>query len=187
MVYPTLKSTIDNEDGMVTVFVLMILVILTVAGIVGINMSNNEANIVRNEQLAATDFYDAESGINDARINFNTWLTDAFLATGETAASSTLNSFATDKDGNPLATVQATVQVRCIENNAVDGSGNAVPTTIFNDVADEMPAMNHTAPPPTGSGYSVVNFETRRYSITSTSNSGRTVVQCGVWKVFNKY
>lgn len=173
-----IRRIIDNESGMISILSLMTLVILTVAGVVAIAISNNETGIVRNEQIAAMDFYEAESGLNDARVNYNNWLTNDFLTQAQTAANSTFGTIAEDDDGNPLATVRA----RCIENN---NSGDVTP--IFNNVADEMPAMAHIGPPPEGSGYSLKYFESRRYSLTATSGSGNTIVQAGVWKVFNKY
>jgi type IV pilus assembly PilX-like protein len=173
-----IQKTLNNEEGMVMIFTLMILMILTISGVAAINISNNEASIVRNEQFVASEFYNAETGINDARINFNNWLTNAFLNDAETIANSTPDSISTDAGGAPLATLQ----IRCIENNNAGGV-----TPIFGGVADEMPAMPHKAGPPAGSGYSVKHFEVRRYSITSTSNTGNTVLQTGVWKVFNKY
>ncbi|BBO74082.1 hypothetical protein DSCW_14990 [Desulfosarcina widdelii] len=172
------KKTIGNESGMVSILSLMTLVILTVAGVVAITISNNETGIVRNEQIAAIDFYEAESGLNDARVNYNNWLDNDFLTEAQTAANSTFDTIAEDEHGNPLATVRA----RCIENN---NSGDVTP--IFNNVADEMPAMAHIGNPPEGSGYSLKYFESRRYSLTATSGSGNTIVQAGVWKVFNKY
>lgn len=184
-----IKKTVNNEDGMVMIFALMVLVILTISGVAAINISNNETTIVRNEQLSSSEFYEAESGINDARINFIDWLDNVFLMAGETVANQTLPS--NDENGNLVATIQ----VRCIENNA---SGGKV-TPIFTDVndasyvpgdyvvPDQMPAMPHTGNPPVGSGFSIKNFEVRRYSITSTSNAGNTVVQAGVWKTFNKF
>ncbi len=178
MYFLLLKTPLKNEEGMVMVVSLMIMLILTIAGLAAINITNNETSIVRNEQLSSSEFYEAEAGISDARINYSTWLTDTFLISSEDTASSTFDSLSTDEDGNPLASIQA----RCIENN----NGGEV-TAIFNDVADEMPAASHTASPPAGSGYSVKYFEIRRYSLTATSNEGNTVVQAGVWKVFNKY
>ena len=174
-----IEKTLNNEEGMVMIFSLMVLMILTISGVAAINISNNETSIVRNEQFVASEFYNAETGLNDARINYNNWLDNVFLNLPETAASRTWNSISTDAGGGPLATLQ----IRCIENNAAGGGV----TSIFNNVADEMPAMSHKAGPPAGSGYSVKHFEVRRYSITSTSNTGNTVLQTGVWKVFNKY
>ena len=86
MRYSRIEKTIDDESGIVTIVGLLVLVTLTIAGIVAINISNNETGIVRNEQIWATDFYNAESGVNDARINFNTWLDDDFLTADETTA-----------------------------------------------------------------------------------------------------
>ena len=179
MIFSLIEKKLKDETGIVSVVSLMVLVTLTIAGVVAINIANNETRIVRNEQISTIDFYDAETGINDARINFNNWLTDAFLTDAQTAANITFDTVAEDADGNPMASIQ----VRCIENN---GTGGTV-SPIFGDVADEMPAMAHIGLPPAGSGYSLKYFETRRYSITSTSGSGNTIVQAGVWKVFNKY
>ncbi|BBO80101.1 hypothetical protein DSCO28_06670 [Desulfosarcina ovata subsp. sediminis] len=171
-----IENKLRNEDGIVAVVSLMLLVTLTIAGIAAINISNNETGIVRNEQLAAGELYDSESGINIARVNYLDWMTDIFLTAPETTASSTYD--VKDNNGETVATLQ----IRCIENN---NSGAVTP--IFNNVADELPAVSHTALPPAGSGYSVKYFEARRYSITATSATGGTIVQAGVWKVFNKY
>ncbi len=169
------RETIENETGIVSIMTLMIVVALTIGGIVAISIANNEAQIVRNEQISNIDFYQAESGINDARINYINWMDDDFLTTEITSAKQEIDSVATDSNGDPLASMQ----IRCIESTA---------TPVFSGgVADRIPAMNHIAPPPAGSGYSVKYFETRRYSITATSNNGGTVVQTGVWKVFNKF
>ena len=101
-------------------------------------------------------------------------MTDDFLSESETAAGDEFDATTTDDDGDPVATIQ----VRCIE---------ASQTAVFgNDVGDEIPAMSHTGTPPSGSGCSAVYFEIRRYSITATATSDNTVVQTGVWKVFNK-
>jgi Tfp pilus assembly protein PilX len=178
MRYSLFEKTIDNESGIVTIVALLVMVTLTIAGIVAVNISNNETGIVRNEQIWATDFYNTESGLNDARINYNNWLDNNFLTEDETTASTTFNTVAEDENGNSLANIQA----RCI---ATDNSGNVV--AVFNNVADDIPAMSHTAPPPAGSGYSSKNFQIRRYSLTATSADGTTIVQTGVWKIFNKY
>ena len=174
----SVSARLNSEDGMVLISTMVILLILTISGIAAITISNNEASIVRNEQMSASEFYDAETGLNDARLNYRTWMTDTFLSTDETTASSTLDSLSVDGDGNSLATLQ----IRCIEDN----NGGSV-TPIFNNVADEIPAMSHTASPGAGSGYSARYFQIRRYGITSTSKDGNTVLQIGAWKVFNKY
>jgi Tfp pilus assembly protein PilX len=178
MVFSLIEKKLKNEDGIVSILSLMVLVTLTVAGIVAIELSSNETSIVRNEQLSNIEFYEAETGINDARVNYRNWLTDDFLTDGPTVASSTPTTIATCNSGNPMATIQ----VRCIENG---NAGDVTP--IFNNIADQMPAMDHTGPPPEGSGFSLKYFETHRYSLTSTSSTGSTIIQAGVWKAFNKY
>ncbi len=163
-----IKKILNNEEGVVMIFVLMALVILTISGVAAINISNNETSIVRNEQLFTTEFYQAESGINDARINFNNWLTNTFLTTSTIAASSTFPS----TDGN------ATIQVRCIVNTNT-------PVFAAGSVADQIPVMPHIGNAPAGSGNSVKFLEIRRYTITPTD--GNKIVHAGVWKVFHNF
>lgn len=195
----------NENGGIVMIMTLMLLVTLTLAGIMAINISNNEANIVRNEQIAATEFYNAETGLNIARVQYPDWMTNDFLSESETEANNTLFYGADNKKYDTLALLEgantnlvATLRVRCIEDNATDASGEKAVTPIFGSedlvgstgavypIADEMPAMSHQTSPPAGSGYSVKYFEARRFSLTVTSENG-TIVQSGVWKVFNKY
>lgn len=173
MRYSRIDKTIGDESGIVTIVVLLVLVTLTIAGISAITISNNETSIVRNEQIWASDFYNAETGVNGARINYDDWLTDTFLTADETAASADFDIL--DDDDNTVANIQA----RCIEKTATPVFGG--------NVADDIPAISHTSPPPDGSGYSTKYFETRRYSITATCANGTSIVQTGVWKIFNKY
>ncbi len=179
-----IKKTVNNENGMVMIFSLMVLMILTISGVAAINISNNETSIVRNEQLSSTEFYQTESGINDARLNFVNWLTNTFLTVSETTASAEFDSLSTGPNG-PVATIR----VRCIEPTMTpvfDANPNT-PVIDAGSVADQMPAMPHIGNAPLGSGNSVKFLEIRRYSITSTSTAGNTIIQAGVWKVFNKY
>ncbi|WP_319524141.1 pilus assembly PilX N-terminal domain-containing protein [uncultured Desulfosarcina sp.] len=166
--------SLNDEEGIVTIVSLMVLVILTIAGIAAVTIANNETSIVRNEQIAVDTFYSTETGINDALVNYTDWLTDDFLTESVTVAGDEFDAATTVDDGDPVATIQ----VRCIEDSQ---------TEVFDgDVGDEIPAMSHTASPPSGSGYSAKYFQIRRYSITSTSTSDGTAVQIGAWKVFNK-
>ena len=174
MISSPIFKPLANEDGLVTIVALFVMAILTIAGIAAIKISSNETQIVRNEQISTATFYDAESGINDARVNYTKWLTDDFLTASETAASDTFDAFTTDADGDPVAAIQ----VRCIESSGAQ--------VFSGGVADEIPLMSHTSTPPAGSGYSARYFQIRRYSITATSAADNTVVQTGVWKIFNK-
>ena len=174
MILENSYQPLDNESGIVTIFALFVLVILTITGIAAIHNSNNETQIVSSEQISSAGFYDAESGVNDARINYVEWLTDDFLNAEITEASDEFDAFSTNTMGNPVATIK----VRCIEQ-----TGQSV---FDGEVADEIPLMPHTNTPPSGSGYSAKYFQIRRYSITSTATSDDSVVQVGVWKIFNK-
>ncbi len=177
-----IKKTVNNEEGVVMIFALMVLVILTISGVAAINISNNETSIVRNVQLSDEEFYDAESGINDARVNFNNWLTTAFLTASSASASNVVTSLSNNADGDPLFTIQ----IRCIEStNTPVFDTDLITPGIQAGVADEMPVMAHIGNAPAGSGNSVKFLEIRRYSLTSTA--GNKIVQAGVWKVFNNF
>jgi len=84
-----IKKTLNNEEGMVMIVTLMVMMMLTISGVVAIDISNNETSIVRNEQFASSEFYNAETGINDARLNFNSWLDNNFLNSSVTTANRT--------------------------------------------------------------------------------------------------
>lgn len=168
---------INNEDGFVLGAAILVSAILILAGVLALWTSTTEVQVVRNEGLMTREFYNAEGGIIDALVNYNTgpteWLTDDFLMTVPESASNTAAS--NDALGQPVATIEA----RCITPAASD--------TDLSDQADKLPLQPHIAPPPKGSGYSLKYFETRRYGITATSTDGNSRIQVGAWKVFNKF
>lgn len=87
MRFPFVKKLQINENGGVMMMMsLMLLVVLTIVGVMSINMSSNEGNIVRNEQISATELYKAETGLNIARLESSDWMTDPFLMKNEDAA-----------------------------------------------------------------------------------------------------
>lgn len=169
---------IDNEDGFVLGASILISAVLILAGVLALWTSNTEVQVVRNDGLMIREFYNAEGGVIDALVNYNTgstqWLTDDFLIADPTAASNVVVS--NDPDGQPLATIEA----RCIENSGTSISG-------LSEAANRLPHQNHISPPPEGSGFSLKYFEVRRYGVTATSTDGNTRIQVGAWKVFNKY
>ncbi len=172
-----LLNIINNEDGFALGAAILISAILILAGVLSMWTSNTEVAVVRNEGLMTQEFYDAEGGIIDALVNYNTgttnWLTDDFLIADPLSANNTVVS--NDVGGDPVATIEA----RCITSPRY--------TTDLSEKADFVPEQPHIAPPPTGSGYSLKYFETRRYGITATSTDGNSRIQVGAWKVFNKY
>ncbi|MFQ5484443.1 MAG: hypothetical protein ACE5DO_03815 [Desulfobacterales bacterium] len=170
----TKKIIPNSENGFILIACLLTLTILSLAGMFGIRKSRTEVSVVRNEGQINLEFYDAEAGLVDALENFQTWMTNSFLLTGD-LASATLNSTFTDGGGTPVATIQA----RCIENSGTDVFGGGP--------ADDIPVMQHIGPPPADSGYSLTFFERRNYGVTTTSTDGNTLLQVGSWKVFNKF
>jgi len=175
---PKIIHTIDNEDGFVLGASILVSAILILAGVLALWTSNTEVQVVRNEGLMIREFYNAEGGVIDALVNYNTgstqWLTDEFLIADPTVASNIVVS--NDPDGEPIATIEA----RCIENSGTSIAG-------LSEAANRLPHQNHISPPPKGSGYSLKYFEVRRYGVTATSTDGNSRIQVGAWKVFNKY
>lgn len=171
------KRLIHNEDGFMLGASILISALLLLAGVLALWASNTEVQVVRNDGEMVREFYDAEGGAIDALANYNqnatNWMTDAFLL----AAAAGFTTVTSEDD---LGLTVASIKVRAIEDtgSTLFGSG---------DPADNLPQMRHISPPPEGSGYSVIYFETRRYGITATSQSGNTQVQVGTWKAFNKY
>lgn len=171
------KRTINNEDGMVFIAVVLIIGILTITGLSATRISNTEALIVRNEGQMAEEFYDTETAVIEARENFLQWMTTDFLTA--VPEDDTGNGFGVfqvnDDNGNPVATIE----VRNIVDTAVDFG------TLSNN-ADNLPLLLNETAPPEGSGYSMKYFKVRNYGITATSTNGNTVIQVGAWKIFNK-
>jgi hypothetical protein len=164
---------INNENGFVLGGSILISAILILAGVLALWTSTTEVQVVRNEGLMVSEFYDAEGGIIDALVNYNGWLTNDFLLTPEADAFNVV--VANDEHGDPIATIEA----RCVTATPSD--------TDLSDEADTLPQQPHIGPPPTGSGYSLRYFEVRRYGITGKSTDGNSTIQMGAWKVFNKF
>jgi len=175
----TVKNTLNNEDGVIMIAVLIILVIITLIGLSASNTSITEIQMATNERQLVDELCIAEGGLIDKLERPQTWLTTAFL-TAETATddgpelvSYTDNAVDFDADG----TADARVEVRCIQNtNPGVADANDLPRLIA-----------HVTPPPAGSGYGIKYFEARNYGVTATSLTGNTQVQAGVFKVFNKF
>jgi Tfp pilus assembly protein PilX len=175
------NTRIGNEEGSVIVLSMVLLVLLTMLGISATQTSTIEVQIASNERTALQNFYQAEAGEHVALEISKTWMTDTFLVTAENAAyvDSTVDPSLTvdiDDDG----TNDVTIEIRCIESTGTDIS-------VLSNAANNLPQQAHKAPPPLGSGYSLGDYEIRRYGITATSTSGNSKVQIGSYKVFNKF
>jgi Tfp pilus assembly protein PilX len=170
------KTLLKNEDGSIIVLAMIMLVLLTLLGISATTTSTIEVQIAANERQALQNLYQAESGNHYALEITGTWMTDTFLTAAETAASYTQNDADIDNDGTP----DVKIEIRCIEDSGTD-------ILALSDAANDLPAQQHISPPPVGSGYSLNDYEIRRYGITATSINGNSKVQIGAYKVFNKY
>ena len=167
---------IKNEDGFALGAAILVSAILMLAGVLALWTSTTEVQVVRNEGLMTREFYNAEGGIIDALVNYNSgstqWLTDDFLTQVPEDASNASSS--NDAFGQLVAAIEA----RCITSTAKSD---------LSDPANRLPLQPHIGPPPTSSGYSLKYFEVRRYGLTATSTDGNSRIQVGAWKVFNKY
>ncbi len=171
------KETINNESGFVLVLAVLMLAVITVIGVAATRTSETESRIAANERQIANEFYNAEGALIDTlETATSTWAAPAsgFLTDGETVASYT-SSIDFDGDG----TNDATVEVRYIGDLGATIGG-------LSTAANDIPLVAHTGPPPPDSGYSMKHFEIRRYGVTTTSATGNTQIQTGVYKVFNK-
>jgi hypothetical protein len=63
---------IDNEDGFVLGASILISAILILAGVLALWTSSTEVQVVRNDGLMIREFYNAEGGVIDALVNYNT-------------------------------------------------------------------------------------------------------------------
>ena len=163
----TQKNTINSERGFALVTSLLILAVMTIIGIAATTTSTIELKIAGNENQYTRTFYNNEGVLINTMETPGTWLTTDFLTALETAAS--YSSISND----------TTAEIRCIESTNT-------PIPELSTGANNLPAQLHRDSPPSGSGYSMKHFEVHRYGITTTSASGNTQIQTGVWKVFNK-
>ncbi len=176
------KKILGNEDGFLLVAVIFLLMISTITGVYAAKSSNTECKIVRNEATNILEFYGVEEELNEVLENASGsggWFNDnttssgpsAFVELSETEAYLILEN-----------NTGFEVKIRCIEdtNTPIDNSDWKV-----DDVANELPIQSHISTPPAGSGYSLSKFEARRYGITVSSKN--TIVQVGVFKVFNRF
>jgi len=170
------KTLIRDENGSVIVLAVIMLVLLTFLGISAIRTSTMEVQIAANEKRAVQNLYKAESGVHYALETSGTWMTAAFMIPYDEKIDFFIqNDVDIDSDGTP----DVNIEIRCIESTGTPIGGLSIP-------ANKLPLQQHRDSPPAGSGYSLKDYEIRRYGITATSTEGSSI-QIGVYKVFNKY
>ena len=163
----------NNESGFILIVALLMLALVTIIGIAATRTSETEVRISGNDRDIRSDFYSTESVLVDAMENWEEWLTSAFLMSAPENA-----SYRETVDINGISN-NALMEVRFIEADGITVTG-------LSNAANDLPLQDHVAPPSAGSGYSINLFETHRFGVTITSNNERTIIQAGVWCVFNK-
>ncbi|MBF0224262.1 MAG: pilus assembly PilX N-terminal domain-containing protein [Desulfobacterales bacterium] len=184
-----MQNSINNEKGSIMLIALLIMAMLTILGLTAVNTAVVELRIAHNEQILKRNFYNAETGIIDAINNAtkgpNAWLTEPFLIQTNTFLS---NGTTVPVNSQPLCNIVdtngnrvATIEIRCIEPNAIPMPG-------FSQGANSIPALSYEVPPPAGSGFSMKNFKVLQFAVTSTtaSGGGGIQIQTGAYKVFSK-
>lgn len=197
------EKIINNEEGFVLVAAMMVLAVLLLIGISATKSTNIEQQVSANDRLEKQEFFNQETCLARSKINANIWLTTTFVTAGETTAFFPQAGQDIDLNGIPDTTdsmirdanniVIATFKARSMESTGTAIAGLApagsTPAQVAAEPANSFPPMSHTDKPPPGSGYSPTTFEVRRFIVTCESpNTDRnSVLQEGVFKVFNKF
>lgn len=196
-----LTSSLRNERGFVLIAALMFLLVLAFLGTYATNTTTVELQIAGNDRFARLDFYNQEASLKNGQISNTNWLPvllaggdDAFFPPPPATASDDTNgngiddrSEYTDFNGQ----VVGSYKVRKITDPGVPVTGWE-DAGDYADLADHpanrnLPQLEHKGKPPVGSGFGQ-NLVIARYAITSYSSQDdrRTVVQAGVYKVFQQ-
>jgi PilX N-terminal len=160
---------LGNECGIALVLAILLLMVISLFGAVGITMSTRELRGSGANRLGEQRFYEAHTGVRDALVQSGKWMDDDFLAQPSTEARKPWESV--DPEGTTLAKVEIL---------AIQDEDPAL-------AAERgLPLQPHVTEP--GEGYSMGKFQARRFSVTSTTaaETDRTVIREGVWRVFNK-
>ncbi len=174
-----------GQAGTIIVVTLLVLAALTVSSLMAVNMAVSDGTVMRNSRTYRCDLYRAETGITVAKAaHTDSWLaSDSILFDlSEGSAGVTEEGFSiSGLDGNDLPAMGRYVIAR-IETVPAAGS-----------LSEKFYPLSHMAPMPSGSGYSAMNFEIRRYGILSTGSSKKdrpdtgVTVEAGLYKVFNRF
>jgi Tfp pilus assembly protein PilX len=142
---------INNENGSVVVLALIMVVLLSLLGMAVTRTSSIDVQVSSNETRAVQDLYKAESADNYALEDTSNWMTSAFLLANQDTTAASVPGLTLDTDGDSVP--DTTYEIRYIKNNVTDIAGMSIPAS------NDLPVMNHKAPPPPGSGYSLKYFD----------------------------
>ncbi len=178
----------SSQEGFVLIAALFVLVIVSLAGVYALTNANTELKIVRNTQQMTLEFYEAEAGLFEAVEFVNVWMTDEMLSAKEDVPSDFQHMDTLPDPFPPDPTIAGDPFTAFMDIRPIRDSVDATTEVAgYSEEAYDYPLQPHLAAPPAGSGFSMTNFQIRRYAVTSASRTGNTVLQAGAWKIFNKY
>ncbi len=188
----------NNERGFALIAAMVFLVILTVMGVMALDITTLEIQMSGNDRVYREDFYNQEKTLAIAKLRYKKWLTSDYLLAGSKTAcfpdnTVTLSSSddvnenniiddseVTNKDDSEVTNkndkVIGSFKVR---KNVVDTPQNPVTVSNWKDIknfgdaadhpANKVPRLSHRDKPIPGTGYDPKNFEIRRFTITAYS------------------
>jgi hypothetical protein len=170
------KAITENQEGYALMATMLLLVLLTLIGIAATHTSNIEEQIASNEKAITVNFNKTESALVRTLEDWPTWLTITFLNTDQESAEVVQNDVDTDGDG----IADFDVEVRFIKDTT-DILSN------LSDFANDVPVEKHTGPPPPIiPPSSMTQFIIRKFAVSVTAVDGRSRMQAGGFRIFNK-
>jgi hypothetical protein len=170
------KAITENQEGYALMMTMLLLVLLTLIGIAATHTSNIEEQIASNEKGITVNFNKTESALVRALEDWPTWLTITFLNTDQDSAEYGPTDVDIDGDG----TDDVIVEARFIK----DTSGGLDDLSTF---ANDVPQEKHTGPPPPIiPPSSMTQFIIRKFAVSVTAVDGRSRLQAGGFRIFNK-
>ncbi len=186
-----LLKPLKDDNGVAIVACILILALISLAGIFAMRTSNTESEIVRNDQIYVTDKYVSEAGVISAFENPTTWMTSNVLLMPNTQGIIyDVNIY--DATLNTASIAVVTVVARSIVSPAaVISSWDTSMTSVMNtniltrmtSISNKVAIKSHFKVV-TGSGDSASALVHRNFGITVFSEEGVGLIQVGGYKAF---
>lgn len=160
-----------NERGIALVIALLLLMVITLFGALGITMSTRELRGAGAKRLDDQRFYEAQATLSNALLRPNDLLPDSFLTDPVTAP---------PHAPAPITDVLTAVKLADISIVKIQDEDPNIA------LQRNLPLQPHIIEPPVGSGYSIGEFQAYRFCVTATTPDGNAVIREGVYKVFKK-
>mgnify|MGYP004702899387 CR=1 FL=1 len=148
-----------NERGIALVIAILLLMVITLFGALGITMSTRELRGAGDKRFADQRFYEAQATLSHALLRPSDLLTDDFLTAPVTGA---------PFSPIPIIDVSTAVEMADITIQTIQDEDP--------DIAAQwnLPVQPHIIEPPAGSGYSMGKFQALRFCVTATTLDGST-------------